>query len=107
MSDTFWTQNAYSDGEPDRVVLCVDLRAGPAAAPTWHKTYVMDAWGTQESSAMARLVSIPVALAVETTLKGALSPGVQAAPAAPDLVRAWLEEVESLAQHLTIVDHCA
>jgi len=107
MSDTFWTENAYEDGEPDRVVLCVSLRGGPAAAPAWHKTYVMDAWGTEASSAMARLVSIPVAMAVETALAGKLAPGVQAAPSDPSLVAAWMGEVDSLAQHLRIVDHTA
>ena len=27
MSDQFWADNAYDDGEPDRVVLCVGLKA--------------------------------------------------------------------------------
>jgi saccharopine dehydrogenase (NADP+, L-glutamate forming) len=105
MSAGFWAENTYAEGEPDRVVLCVDLRSGPAAAPAWHKTYVMDAWGTAESSAMARLVSVPVAMAVETALAGKLAPGVQPAPSDPALVSAWLDEVGRLAQHLEIVDH--
>ena len=27
MSDQFWEENSYDEGEPDRVVLCVDLKA--------------------------------------------------------------------------------
>ena len=33
MSDQFWKENAYDEGEPDRVILCVGLKAvkdGPA-----------------------------------------------------------------------------
>ena len=44
MSDQFWAENAYDEGEPDRVVLCVSLRPS-VAGMQWHKTYVMDAWG--------------------------------------------------------------
>ncbi len=107
MSDQFWRENAYDPGEPDRVILCVDLRAEKDGAVVWHKTYVMDAWGDARGTAMARLVSVPVALAVEGVLAGKLNPGVQAAPSAPDLVSEWLGEVAGLAQHLALVDRRA
>jgi len=100
MSDQFWAENAYDEGEPDRVILCVDLQAGD-----WHKTYVMDAWGDERGTAMARLVSIPVSLAVEAVVSGAIGAGVSAAPSDPGLVRDWMEEVGRLAQHLKVVDH--
>jgi saccharopine dehydrogenase (NADP+, L-glutamate forming) len=103
MSDQFWRENAYDPGEPDRVILCVDLRAEKDGAVVWHKTYVMDAWGDARGTAMARLVSVPVALAVEGVLAGKLTPGVQAAPSAPDLVSDWLGEVAGLAQNLALV----
>ncbi|MFT7192212.1 MAG: saccharopine dehydrogenase-like NADP-dependent oxidoreductase, partial [Dinoroseobacter sp.] len=45
MSDQFLAQNAYDAGEPDRVVLCVDLKAEAEGKAVWHKTYVLDAWG--------------------------------------------------------------
>jgi saccharopine dehydrogenase (NADP+, L-glutamate forming) len=73
----------------------------------WHKTYVMDAWGDARGSAMARLVSVPVSLAVEAVLARAVPAGVSAAPADPRLVRRWLDEVQRLAQHLMVVDHRA
>lgn len=105
MSDTFWGENAYAEGEPDRVVLCVSLEASDASGTVWHKTYVMDAWGDARGSAMARLVSVPVSLAVEAAMTGQLAAGVQAAPSDPEMVRHWLAEVGNLAQHHDIVDH--
>lgn len=105
MSDQFWQENAYDEGEPDRVVLCVDLKAEKAGKPVWHQSYVMDAWGDARGTAMARLVSIPVSLAVESVLAREIPAGVSAAPHDPKLVARYLTEVSRLAQHLTVVDH--
>ncbi|SPJ26598.1 saccharopine dehydrogenase family protein [Falsiruegeria mediterranea] len=105
MSDQFWAENAYDEGEPDRVVLCVDLKAEKDGAEVWHKTYVMDAWGDERGTAMARLVSIPVSLAIEAVMDRAIPAGVHAAPSDPKLVQAWMGEIDKLAQHLQIVDH--
>ncbi len=107
MSDQFWDENAYDEGEPDRVVLCVGLKAEKEGVETWHKTYVMDAWGDARGTAMARLVSIPVSLAVEAVLNRAIPAGVHAAPSDPKLVQAWMAEIDKLAQHLQVVDHQA
>ncbi len=105
MSDTFWGENAYAEGEPDRVVLCVGLKAEQDGVPVWHKTFVMDAWGDARGTAMARLVSIPVALAIGSVANGEIAPGVSAAPSDPTLVERYLGEIGTLAQHLTVVDH--
>jgi saccharopine dehydrogenase (NADP+, L-glutamate forming) len=105
MSDQFWTENAYDEGEPDRVVLCVGLKAERDGAEVWHKTYVLDAWGDARGTAMARLVSETVALAVEAVLRGQLVPGVMAAPSDPALVSDWMQAVAGQAQHLEIVSH--
>ena len=105
MSGQFWRDNAYDDGEPDRVVLCVDLKADSGGETVWHKTYVMDATGDAESTAMARLVSTTVALAVKAVLNGDLPAGVIAAPSDPALVGPWMQEIDAQAQHLQIVDH--
>ncbi|WP_282171146.1 saccharopine dehydrogenase family protein [Ruegeria atlantica] len=107
MSDQFWDENAYDEGEPDRVVLCVGLKAEKDGTPVWHKTYVMDAWGDARGTAMARLVSIPVSLAVEAVLNRAIAVGVHAAPSDPKLVQGWMAEIGKLAQHLQVVDHTA
>jgi len=105
MSDQFWTENAYDEGEPDRVVLCVSLKAEQNGQTVWHKTYAMDAWGDDHGTAMARLVSVPVSLAVEAVLAGRIGAGVSAAPSDLMLVREWMGVVADLAQHLAIVDH--
>ncbi|WP_417207553.1 saccharopine dehydrogenase family protein [Antarctobacter sp.] len=107
IADKLLAENAYEADEPDRVVLCVALEAEKDGTPVYHKTYVMDAWGDARSSAMARLVSIPVSLAVEAVLDRAVPAGVSAAPSDPKLVARWLDEVQSLAQHLNVVDHLA
>ncbi|WP_297771894.1 saccharopine dehydrogenase family protein [uncultured Roseovarius sp.] len=107
MSDQFWQEHAYDEGEADRVVLCVDLKAEQAGEPVWHKTYVMDAWGDARGTAMARLVSIPVSLAVESVLNREIPAGVTPAPHDPKLLARYLGEVDRLAQHLHVVDHLA
>ena len=107
MSDQFWSENAYDEGEPDRVVLCVELKAEKDGKTVWHKSYVMDAWGDARGTAMARLVSIPVSLAVEAVLAREIPAGVSAAPSDPRLVTRWMAEIDKLAQHLQIVDRSA
>ncbi len=104
MSDQFWSENAYDEGEPDRVVLCVELKAEKDGKTVWHKSYVMDAWGDARGTAMARLVSVPVSLAVEAVLAREIPAGVTAAPSDPRLVSRWMAEIDKLAQHLQIVD---
>ena len=107
MSDQFWAENAYDEDEPDRVVLCVGLKAEKDGQPVWHKTYVMDAAGDARGTAMARLVSVPVSLAVEAVLNRQIPVGVHAAPSDPKLVKGWMAEIDKLAQHLQVVDHAA
>ena len=107
MSDQFWAENAYDEDEPDRVVLCVSLKAERDGKTVWHKTYVMDAWGDARGTAMARLVSIPVSLAVEAVLNREIPAGVSPAPHDPKLVSRFLAEIDRLAQHLQVVDHMA
>lgn len=100
-------ENAYEEDEPDRVILCVALEATRDGAPKYHKTYVMDAWGDARGTAMARLVSVPVALAVEAVLAREIPTGVSAAPSDPRLVTRWMAEIDRLSQHLQLVDHLA
>ncbi len=105
MADDLLAKNAYGPDEADRVVLCVDLLAEKNGTPVWHKTYVMDAWGDARGTAMARLVSVPVSLAIEAVLNREIAAGVSPAPHDPKLVERWLDEVQTLAQHLMVVDH--
>ena len=107
MADQFWRDNAYAEGEPDRVVLFVSLKAEREGRAVFHETWAMDAWGDARGTAMARLVSVPVSLAVEGVLTRALPAGVHPAPHDPRLVSAWLAEVQGLAQYMARVDHLA
>lgn len=100
MSDQFWRDNSYAEGDPDRVVLIVDLKAERDGVAVWHQTWVMDAWGDDRGTAMGRLVSVPVSLAVEAVLTRRIAPGVSAAPSDPVLLAEWLTEIGHLAQHM-------
>ena len=105
MSNQFWSDNAYEKDEPDRVVLCVSLKAEMKNSIKWHKTFVMDAWGDGEGSAMSKLVSQPVSLAVEAVLQKKLEAGVQAAPSNMTIVDDWLSKIDDLAQYLKVIQH--
>jgi len=103
MSDQLWLENAYDKNEVDRVVLVVSLKASNGEETKWHKTYVLDAHGDTVSTAMARLVSLPVSFAVEAVAQNKIAPGVSAAPSDMSIVNDWLNKIKSLAQHLEIV----
>ena len=105
MSEQFWQNNAYSENEPDRVILCVDLKAEQNQNVFWHKTYKMDAWGDTQGIAMARLVSHPVYLAVTAITDNEIENGVSAAVSKPNLVDKWLKYINNLAQEFDIIDH--
>ncbi|MEM8646614.1 MAG: saccharopine dehydrogenase family protein, partial [Pseudomonadota bacterium] len=97
-------ENTYEDGEPDRVVLCVDLQAQRDGEDVFSKSYVLDAAGDATHTAMARLVSIPVSYAVEAVLNGELPAGVSAAPSDPDLARKWLAALRERGEPMELLD---
>nr|WP_321444749.1 saccharopine dehydrogenase family protein [uncultured Cohaesibacter sp.] len=105
LSDQLWTDHAYDEGEPDRVVLVVDLKASKDGEVVWHKDYVLDAKGGEDFSAMARLVSIPVSLAVEAVLDGELPKGVQAAPSSPAIIHRWFEALQVQGDEFHLSEH--
>ena len=105
MAAEFLAANAYAPGEPDRVILFVSLRAERGGRAVFHETWAMDAWGDARGTAMGRLVSVPVSLAVESVLAREIPAGVHAAPHDPRLLTRWLGEVARLAQYLQRVDH--
>jgi saccharopine dehydrogenase (NADP+, L-glutamate forming) len=108
MAAQFWRDNAYAGpDDPDRVVLFVSLRAERDGRPVFHRTWALDAWGDARGTAMGRLVSVPVSLAVEAVMAREIAAGVHAAPHDPRLVARWLHETEHLAQYLARIDHLA
>ena len=107
MAAEFVRENSYAPGEPDRVILCVSLQAEREGRIMFHETWALDAWGDARGSAMARLVSVPVALAVESILKREIAVGVHAAPHDPRLTQSWLGQVRGLAQYMERIDQRA
>lgn len=107
MAAGFLKENSYAPGEPDRVVLFVSLKAERDGKPVFHETWAMDAWGDQRGSAMGRLVSVPVSIAIESVLGKAFAPGVHAAPHDAKLLADWLGQIKPLAQYMERIDHLA
>jgi saccharopine dehydrogenase-like NADP-dependent oxidoreductase len=90
LSDELWSRYRYLPGEQDRVVLCVELQSVDASGKSrWHQAYTLDARGDDAASAMARTVSVTVALAVEAVAGGEIRAGVSAAPTDPALIESW------------------
>lgn len=96
---------AYEPEEPDRVVLCVELEVCDDNGPVWHQSYQLDEAGNQQGQAMARLVSVPVSLAVESVLAGEIPPGVSAAPDTQPLLDRWLQQLTELGENIHQVNH--
>jgi len=105
LSDQLWQENALAEGEADRVVLTVSLKAKREGKILWHKSYVLDAIGDTQGSAMAKLVSIPVSLAVEAVLNKEIDSGVSAAPSKPALVERWLSAAAQTTEKFAVIDH--
>jgi len=105
LSDQLWQENALAEGEADRVVLTVSLKAEREGKALWHKSYVLDAIGDAKGSAMAKLVSIPVSLAVEAVLNSEIASGVTAAPDKPELVERWLSAAAQTTEKFAVIDH--
>jgi saccharopine dehydrogenase (NADP+, L-glutamate forming) len=91
---------SYSPGEPDRVVLSVELEARRNGDTAWSGACLIDACGNDRGQAMARLVSLPVSLAVDSILAGDFSPGVHAATAQTQVIEAWLTTLEELGENI-------
>ncbi|MCV6602447.1 MAG: saccharopine dehydrogenase NADP-binding domain-containing protein [Cohaesibacter sp.] len=105
LSQELWANHSYDEGEPDRVVLVVDLKASKNDQAVWHKSYALDARGNEDASAMARLVSVPVSLAIEAVLDGKLETGVQAAPKSVDLIKDWFADLSHYGDEFHLIDH--
>ena len=105
MSDELWRAYSYQPGEADRVVLCVEHEVKDGEQTIWHESYSVDETGNERGSAMARLVSLTVSLAVQSVLAGDLPSGVLAATSDRALVRAWLDELRSMGESIVRTDH--
>lgn len=81
LAEQLWAAHPYGENDPDRVVLSVSLSAESRSVTRYCKTWTLDACGDAEETVMARLVSIPLAIAVEAAISGAIPAGVGPPPA--------------------------
>ncbi|MFE7652386.1 saccharopine dehydrogenase family protein [Streptomyces bottropensis] len=82
-----------TDADRDRVVLAVSLDVRTGTGEHWSGRHLLDAVGTEEESAMARLVSRPLALGVGHILDGSLPAGLSRAAETGERSQAWLAEL--------------
>jgi hypothetical protein len=81
-----------TDTDHDRVVLSVALHVRGADGLAWQGEHLLDLIGDATETAMARTVSVPLALGVSELLAGSTAPGLHRA----------VEDVERLLEHLGI-----
>lgn len=92
---------SYEKGEPDRVVLCVELEVKDGDTSVWHQSYQLDSHGNDQGHAMGRTVSLTVSIAIEAVLNGELATGVSAAPSDVETVDKWLAQLNELGENIT------
>ena len=91
LSEELWQRHQYAEGEPDRVVLSVELGVkDKTGKQVWRRQYLLDSTGDERGSAMARLVSVPVSLVVEAILNNEVEAGVTPVPSDRGHVNRWI-----------------
>ena len=68
----------------------------------WDRQYLLDSTGDEQSSAMARLVSVPVSLMVEAILNGEIETGVTPVPSDRQHVDSWIELLRSSGENIVV-----
>ena len=105
LSERLAADHPYHGDEPDRVVMEVTLLAEAEGRPVWHQSWVLDAEADTRGSALARLVSVPVALCVLLVMAREIPVGVHPAPHDPRLVRRLLDQCILQAQTCLRINH--
>ncbi len=98
ISEDLEAKYSYEDGEPDRVVLHVELVAKNAGQDMWQQSYLLDSCGNEKGQAMARLVSFPVSFAIESVLGSTAEKGVSAAPHQAKEVALWMDKLSDMGE---------
>lgn len=98
-----WKKHAYAEGERDRVVLFVELKALRDGKEVVRIHYALDETGTGSDTAMARLVSLPATFAVDAILKGNAPLGVSGAPEDRPSIEEWFRHLR--AEGVKILTH--
>ena len=103
LSEELWRQHQYAEGEPDRVVLSVELRVkDKTGKQIWRRQYLLDSVGDDTGSAMARLVSVPVSLVVEAILNDEVEAGVTPVPSDGEHVDRWIELLRESGENIVL-----
>ena len=103
LSEELWRQHQYAEGEPDRVVLSVELVVkSKNGNKIWGRQYLLDSAGDERGSAMARLVSVPVSLVVEAIMNGELETGVTPVPSDREHVDGWIEILRTSGENIVL-----
>ena len=92
---------SYAEGEPDRVVLCVELEVKDEDEKVWHQSYQLDSHGNDQGQAMGRTVSLTVSIAIEAVINGEIATGVSAAPSDEKTVDNWLNKLNQLGENIS------
>ncbi len=102
ISDDLFNRYAYDKGEPDRVVLSVELEVKDPQGDNvlFNGRYSIDALGDERGSAMSRLVSLNVAIAVETLMAGDTVFGVTEVPHDEKTVLKWIDNLIQLDENI-------
>ena len=93
LSDSLWKRHAYDPDESDRVILHVEMTVIEGDNPVWSGAFALDEHGDETGSAMARLVSKTVSIAVEAVLDDELPPGLSVAPSDDQTAEAWMAKL--------------
>ena len=103
LSGELWRQHQYAEGEPDRVVLTVELSVkDKTGKQVWGRQYLLDSTGDERGSAMARLVSVPVSLVVEAILDDEVETGVTPVPSDREHVDRWIELLRESGENIAL-----
>lgn len=94
VSAELWEKHQYREGEQDRVVLYVSLKAVGKGKTPWSRFYALDECGSGSETAMSRLVSLPAVFAAESVLEGRAPRGVSGAPKDEAEIGLWLKRLE-------------
>lgn len=105
LSNELQEKYSYEENEPDRVVMSVELEVRDNDKTVWHQSYQLNSFGNEQGQAMARLVSVPVSLAIDSVIDGKIGAGVSAAPHQSELINQWLAELDQLGESIRFVDH--
>ncbi|MCG8369288.1 MAG: saccharopine dehydrogenase NADP-binding domain-containing protein [Proteobacteria bacterium] len=102
LADDLARRYGYEPGEPDRVVLSIELEVTRDDRTAWFGSCLIDSCGDGRGQAMARLVSLPVSIAAQSVIAGDFEPGVHAATTDPPVIRKWLDRLSTMGEDVVL-----